>query len=154
MSRPDPRTFRRSHRKMRQRLEALDRFLHDHEDRPGHEHHHMMKPCKLKDRVVSLLDACEDCYTLEEHGFRTERRLREAPRAARRFDGLVAEHERILIALKAILAACEVYCEEEQSPGPRLLQWAQGTVNRALRHEEKEQAIFQELFYQELGGLE
>jgi len=154
MSRPDARTFRQSHRKMRRRLESLDRFLHEFENRPGHEDHRSMKPCRLKEKVEKLLDACEDCYKLEERGFRNERRLREHPRAARRFDTLLAEHRRILIALKAIHASCEVYCAEQQSPGPRLQQWARGTVNRALRHEEKEVNLFQELFYQELGGLD
>ena len=154
MNRPDSRTFKRTHRKMRHSLERLDAFLQTHENRPGHEDHRDMKPCRLRDRVGTLLEACVDCYELEEKGFSKERRLREVTRSARRYDALLAEHRRILIALRAISAACEVYCEEKQRPGPRLLQWIQGTVNRALRHEDKEQAFFQGLFYQDLGGLD
>lgn len=152
MKRLEPSAIRRSHRKMRQRLETLDHFLRDHEDRPGHHHHHEMKPCGLRKRVNSLLIACQECYELEEQGFLSVRRQRDNPRAALRFDSLLAEHRRILVALQAIEAACEVYCEEDQAPGPRLLQWARGTVNRAERHEDKEEALFQELLYAEHGG--
>ena len=78
--------------------------------------------------------------------------MREFPRGSRRIKALRAEHRRIHVVFKAVVAATRVYAHEDYPTSPRLIQWIRsGLLERLERHERIETEFFQSLIYDEHG---